>query len=132
VLRLADKRVCPDQVDAFALEQSVRSRRGYAGAKRLVDIASVLLASPAALLTLACSSILIAILMGRPILFVQNRVGQNGRLFKMVKLRTMELHGAQESIATARNDHRITPVGKFLRRSHLDELPHSGMSSGEK
>jgi lipopolysaccharide/colanic/teichoic acid biosynthesis glycosyltransferase len=113
----------PHQVDAVALQRSVSSRRVYARVKRVADLILVLLASPAALLSIGFCALLIALLTGRPIFFVQNRVGRNGRIFGMIKLRTMQPHSAEESIATAKNDPRITSLGKFLRRSHLDELP---------
>jgi len=60
-----------------------------------------------------------------PILYRQRRVGEGGREFEMLKLRTMredaEAAGAQWAAAV--NDPRVTPVGNLLRRSHLDELP---------
>jgi exopolysaccharide biosynthesis polyprenyl glycosylphosphotransferase len=60
-----------------------------------------------------------------PILFVQERVGLNGRPFRMYKFRTMSCHSAQESETrwTTKNDARCTRLGKLLRRTSLDELP---------
>jgi len=59
-----------------------------------------------------------------PLFYRQTRVGLGGRPFTLVKLRSMivtaEQHGA---VWTAEGDPRITPVGHFLRRTHLDELP---------
>lgn len=118
-----NKRISPDEVDVKAIQAHVDSERAYLRIKRTVDLVLVLLASPAAILTVALGALLIATLMGRPVFFAQNRVGRNGRVFRMLKLRTMHRHQAQESIATAKNDHRITPIGNLLRRSHLDELP---------
>lgn len=60
-----------------------------------------------------------------PIFFVQERVGWRGKVFRMLKFRTM-LEGAEGTGAglyVAVNDSRITRVGKFLRRFSLDELP---------
>jgi lipopolysaccharide/colanic/teichoic acid biosynthesis glycosyltransferase len=112
------------QVDEASLRQSADARPVYTGVKRAVDIAVVLLACPAVFLTVLLCALLIAAAMGRPIFFVQNRVGRDGRIFRIFKLRTMQLSSAaKERTATVKNDPRITPVGQFLRRSHLDELP---------
>jgi lipopolysaccharide/colanic/teichoic acid biosynthesis glycosyltransferase len=59
-----------------------------------------------------------------PSLFVQERVGRNGRLFRMHKFRTMRVNAeAAGPQVTAANDSRITRTGAFLRRYKLDELP---------
>ena len=57
-----------------------------------------------------------------PIFFHQTRVGRNRVLFEAAKLRTMRPHAAGDSY-TRENDDRITPVGRFLRASRLDEVP---------
>lgn len=57
-----------------------------------------------------------------PIFFMQPRVGRNGRLFKMIKFRTMVPNKGINTITTS-DDDRITPIGKFLRKTKLDEIP---------
>lgn len=72
---------------------------------------------------------------GRPILFRQTRVGRHGRRFTMLKFRTMVNDAEQQQAALADqnyvkgpafkllNDPRVTPLGRFLRRTSIDELP---------
>lgn len=57
-----------------------------------------------------------------PVLFKQQRVGLNGRPFTLLKLRTMKV-APEGSQLTASGDARITPVGRWLRRFKLDEIP---------
>lgn len=91
--------------------------------KRSLDIAgAVILALPVLILVLL-AALLIWATDGRPVFFSQERVGKNGRIFKMRKLRTMALSTGKVMHATLSNDARITATGRFLRRSHLDELP---------
>ncbi len=58
-----------------------------------------------------------------PALFIQDRVGRQGRLFRCAKFRTMRVGTDVEGSVTTAADTRITPVGRFLRRWKLDELP---------
>jgi lipopolysaccharide/colanic/teichoic acid biosynthesis glycosyltransferase len=60
-----------------------------------------------------------------PAFYLQERVGKDGRIFKMAKLRTMIANAEAESgpVWATKNDPRETLVGRVLRRTHLDELP---------
>jgi len=60
-----------------------------------------------------------------PVIFVQDRVGLNGKLFPMFKFRTMTVSHRAESDSrwTVKGDPRCTPIGRILRRTGLDELP---------
>ena len=55
--------------------------------------------------------------------FLQQRVGRYGKMFKIIKFRTMKKNSEGNQQITHNNDSRITNVGKFLRKTHLDEFP---------
>ena len=58
-----------------------------------------------------------------PALFIQPRVGRHGKVFRCVKFRTMRVGADAHGSVTTAADSRVTPVGRFLRRWKLDELP---------
>lgn len=58
-----------------------------------------------------------------PLFFTQKRVGRDGFLFPCYKFRTMYLNEHADILQCSENDERITAIGKFLRKSHIDELP---------
>ena len=94
-------------------------------AKRAVDIA----VAAVSLIVLLPFYVLIALAVwlesGSPVIFPQERAGFRGRPFLMFKFRSMVANAERETgpIWAATNDHRVTRVGAFLRRTHLDELP---------
>lgn len=92
-------------------------------AKRIFD----LVGSALLLLCLFPILLLIAIMIrttsAGPIFFVQERVGQHGKRFRMFKFRTMGVGADTVSTPMHESDPIITPVGRFLRRFSLDELP---------
>jgi len=56
--------------------------------------------------------------------YTQERVGQNGEVFRIIKFRTMVKHAEQNgAVFASTNDRRVTPFGKFLRKSRIDEIP---------
>jgi lipopolysaccharide/colanic/teichoic acid biosynthesis glycosyltransferase len=71
---------------------------------------------------LAVIALAVVVGSGWPVLFQQERVGQLGRPFQLLKFRTMRT-GKSGPTITARGDSRITGVGRFLRKFKLDELP---------
>ena len=60
---------------------------------------------------------------GGPVFYAQPRVGKGFRLFRVLKFRSMVVNADQEGLLTAPADHRLTRVGRLLRKHKLDELP---------
>ena len=71
---------------------------------------------------LVLASLAVALTSPGPVLFRQQRVGRNGQLFVLYKLRTMRLEHDGPQV-TAGGDERVTPIGRILRRTKVDELP---------
>jgi lipopolysaccharide/colanic/teichoic acid biosynthesis glycosyltransferase len=90
--------------------------------RRLFDIAVAATMALALAPVLALAALAVALRMGQPVLFVQPRSGRGGRVFAMAKLRSMT--GARDAAGNLRSDaERVTGLGRFLRRSRIDELP---------
>lgn len=66
-------------------------------------------------------AIIILLASGAPVFYIQERIGQNAKPFKLIKFRTMK--GEEESPVAAAELNRITRVGRWLRRTKIDELP---------
>lgn len=102
----------------------IKGKKGSLILKRLFDI----LASLILLIILSPLFIIFSIMIKLdskgPIMFKQNRVTENGRIFKIFKFRTMvENADKNGSQVTVKNDNRVTKIGKFLRKFRLDEIP---------
>ena len=114
--------------------------------KRLFDIVAVLIFSPIFIPLIVTISLILLIKQGFPVLFIQNRVGKNNKIFRLYKFRTMEVsaeedfhkshyldlakgknvepHNSPLEPIRIENDDRITSLGAFLRKTSLDELPN--------
>ncbi|MHC4389183.1 MAG: sugar transferase, partial [Planctomycetota bacterium] len=92
--------------------------------KRCFDVViSVLLLLPAVLIAAIAGSCIL-IREGRPVLFIHYRVGRNGWLFRMLKLRSLRVEAnPYEPFVNSPNASLVTRTGKFLRRHKVDELP---------
>ncbi len=111
------------------------NRWGYESAKRAMDLCFCIVVLPVALPVLILCALLVRLSGPGPLFFVQERTGRGGRRFRMFKFRSMvpDAHRMKDEIRAARNmvgpdfkledDPRVTPVGRFLRKSSLDELP---------
>ena len=91
--------------------------------KRCFDVAASALGLLVAAIPMAVISCVVRITSRGPAFFVQRRVGRHGRLFGCIKLRTMYVGSERRGTVTVARDSRITPVGRLLRRTKLDELP---------
>jgi len=62
---------------------------------------------------------------GRPVLYRQERVGENGQTFALIKFRSMRTDAERDGVArwATKDDNRVTRVGRFIRKVRLDELP---------
>lgn len=114
-------------IDHFDVDQLPDSgMRSYQALKRALDLALAAIALPIAFPLLAAGCLAVLVSMGRPVFFVQSRVGLGGRPFRMVKLRTMtsgEVRPSVEGLMAVAEGQRVTPVGALLRRLRIDELP---------
>ncbi len=93
--------------------------------KRLGDVLLSALALVAAAPVMAAAALAIKLEDGGPVLFRQKRLTRSGREFDILKFRSMivDAEGTGGAVLASGNDPRITKVGRFLRASHLDELP---------
>jgi len=92
--------------------------------KRCLDILLVLLAAPLAAVLVGLAALAIKVSSRGPVFFVQERLGYNGLPFRCYKLRTMVESAENDSPQWATDDDpRVTGVGRWLRRTRLDELP---------
>lgn len=90
--------------------------------KRAFDILCSLLGLVVLSPVLLVVSVLVAVTSPGGVFFRQERIGKDGRPFRIFKFRSMRKDNAGLKITTG-NDSRITPVGRFLRKSKIDELP---------
>ena len=114
IVKLEAKKYIGD--DIFSIKQRIRHRL----VKRAFDLAIVFFAFPFAL-PLTILGIILTLLSSKGgAFFSQERVGRKGKPFKIYKIRTMVINNGG---FTQANDSRITPIGKILRFTKIDELP---------
>jgi lipopolysaccharide/colanic/teichoic acid biosynthesis glycosyltransferase len=103
--------------------------------KRVFDLLFCFIALIPALPVMALSGLMVYLEDGSPVIFRQKRIGKDGRLFEMFKIRTMvknaeqfrrvveQPHANGELVSKIKDDPRVTRVGRVLRRFSIDELP---------
>jgi exopolysaccharide biosynthesis polyprenyl glycosylphosphotransferase len=101
-----------------------RFRPGSSASKRLLDVVLAVVLAVALAPLIALAALMVKVQDGGPVLYRQRRLGVAGEEIEVLKLRSMsvsaESGGPQWS---SEDDPRVTPVGRFLRRTHVDELP---------
>ncbi|MDB5706275.1 MAG: sugar transferase [Sphingomonas bacterium] len=101
----------------------------YRKLKRLIDLAACLAVLPVLAVTMVLIAISIRLDSSGPVFFRQQRMGYRGRPFTMIKFRSMNHRSeasdqdSRVSAITQADDDRVTRVGRFLRRTRLDEIP---------
>lgn len=96
----------------------------YSFGKRLLDLLIVFLSVPLTLPIMLIVAVLIKLESKGPILFIQDRVGQGNIDFKIFKFRSMFIDAEKEGAKLAQiDDHRITKIGQWIRKTRIDELP---------
>ena len=125
-----------DWLDCIDPAKNILTEEQYVVAKRTMDLTLTILAMPFWLLIVGLCALLIKLESPRdPVLFVQMRTGKGGRRFPMYKFRTMVVNASQLEAELAHlsklkwpdfkieDDPRVTRMGRFLRRTSLDEFP---------
>lgn len=117
------REVTPEN-EAVLIHSHVSHRRIYLFLKRSFDVIfSVLFIALVLSWLVPLTSLLIVLDSSGPVFFVQRRAGKNGRLFLCLKFRTMVVNEEAHEKQAEENDDRITKLGRFLRRTNIDELP---------
>ena len=114
----------PDWLLRTFIDQ-IHINRFYEIAKRALDIIGGFLGVIILLILLPFIFFAVSFDGGSKIFYTQSRFGKNGKEYKIIKFRTMHLDAEKDGkpIPATENDKRITKTGKFLRKSHIDEIP---------
>lgn len=101
---------------------SLLPSKSYQVIKRILETFLIVITLPITFPIMLITAILIALESRGGVFFIQKRVGQGNKPFNMYKFRSMYVDAAHDKTTTA-NDSRITRVGKFIRKTRIDELP---------
>ena len=123
-------------IPLLGLKADVRMNPARHFIKRMIDIVLITIATPILMIPLALVALVIKLDSPGPIFYRARRVGENGRLFWMIKFRSMHIDADKRHAELIRktnvdprrpkwqDDPRITRIGKWLRRTSIDELPN--------
>ncbi|MEO5931864.1 MAG: sugar transferase [Candidatus Kapaibacterium sp.] len=103
--------------------RSIRLPAGYLAIRRGIELFLVILSLPITLPICLLIALAIRLDSSGPVFYWQKRPGKGGRIFKMVKFRSMRYSRRGVARLTEEADQRVTRLGRFLRLYHLDELP---------
>lgn len=100
----------------------------YNRVKRVIDFCISLIILPIILVILVCVGIVIKLEDKGPVFYMGERIGYHGKIFKMFKFRSMKVNApdlryADGSTYNSEDDPRVTKVGRFLRKTSIDEIP---------
>lgn len=111
-------------LDVEQFESQRKNVKLYRYIKRFFDVFLSLLALPIAIPIMLIFASIIKLETPGPAFFLQERVGLNGKYFKVIKLRSMGVNAEKNGAQWAKkNDPRVTKVGAFIRKTRIDELP---------
>jgi len=101
------------------------AQKSFEKFKRISDLFLSVLGLTIASPILILAAIMIKLTSKGPVIYKQDRIGKNSQIFKIYKLRTMALDAERQTGAVwaRENDPRITPIGRILRKAHIDEIP---------
>jgi len=109
---------------AWFLEQSANKFKGISISKRLFDVFLALVCVCVLLLPTILVALAVRLTSPGPVLYWSNRIGRDNRIFKMPKFRSMRIDTPAVATHLLENPEQwLTPIGSFLRKSSLDELP---------
>lgn len=95
----------------------------YTFFKRMMDIIFSILGIIVLSLVFVIIAIAIKCSSKGPVFFIQKRIGKNGKVFNLIKFRTMVVGAEKDGVYSDANDKRVTKIGSFLRKTSLDEIP---------
>lgn len=124
-------------IKKFDPQKRILTGNAYLVAKRIIDLVLIVLSFPVWAPLMGLISLVVFVTSSKPILFVQQRTGRGGRRFRMYKFRSMvpNAEALKKELAVVNasgdlagplkleHDPRITPIGRILRKTSLDELP---------